>query len=98
MSRMIVWAVTDLPQPDSPTMASTSPFLQMKIDSPHGLDFPRISVERNFQVFYFKYSFAHRIPPSLTHFFGSRASRRPSPNKLKHNNMNENTNVGNRMR
>ena len=40
MRRMMLLAVTDFPEPDSPTMARVSPRLRSKVDTPYRLDLP----------------------------------------------------------
>ena len=43
-------AVTDLPEPDSPTTASTSPAVQVEAHAVHGLDDAFLGRERDRQV------------------------------------------------
>lgn len=75
---MSVCAVTDLPQPDSPTIANTSPFSKKKIRREQ-LELPRIRPERNSQIFHFKQIVfgAHHYSPLLTCAFWIKRITKP---------------------
>ena len=75
MSRMIERFVTDLPEPDSPTMPSVSPRLTSN-DTPSTAFTTRPSSAKYVR------KFAHRQKAQLFLICGSRASRSPSPRKL----------------
>ena len=47
---MMAWAVTDLPEPDSPTIAVTAPAADAKADAFHDLDGRTVYVERHPEI------------------------------------------------
>ena len=73
--------VTDLPEPDSPTTASSSPLLTDEVDAAHRLHLARQCGERDPEVIELQCNGHQARPPDA---LGSVASRRPSPMKLMH--------------